>query len=290
MSRDVVRSRRRTASDAGSRIRLVVQADDFGMCHAVNEGVVRAFRDGILSQATVMVPCPWFPEAVALAKSERIPVGMHCTLTSEWENMRWRPLTHGASLVRRDGTFHESVQRAAAALRADEAAAELEAQVETMVASGLRPIYFDTHMGLVSKPAYRHVCERYERPFILPFVPRFLWLNSILILSPRPAAHKRRALLEYLAQLPPGTHFIQAHPGVPGEELRALAAPGSEALPWTEAYRASDLAALTDPQVLRIVAERDIELISVCEVEDSFSTSSPPGSAATRAAYTAPTG
>ena len=81
------------------RIRLIVQADDFGMCHAVNEGVVEAFLDGILTQATMMVPCPWFAEAADLAHRHGIPVGMHSTLTCEWDAMRWRPLTRGRSLA-----------------------------------------------------------------------------------------------------------------------------------------------------------------------------------------------
>ena len=54
-----------------SGIELVVQGDDFGMCHAVNTGVAEAFTNGILSQASTMVACPWFDEAAALAAAHR---------------------------------------------------------------------------------------------------------------------------------------------------------------------------------------------------------------------------
>ena len=249
-------------------IRLIVQADDFGMCHAVNQGVVRAFLEGILTQASVMVPCPWFPEAAVLAKRHGIPVGMHCTLTCEWDAMRWGPLTPGSSLVRPDGTFFESVERASAAVLTGEAAAELEAQADAMTALGLRPVFFDAHMGLVSRDACHHVCELYERPFILPVVPRFVWLQSFLVLSPRPAEEKRSTLLEYLENLPGGIHLIQAHPAVASAELRALAAPGSPAEPWTESYRVSDLCLLTDPEVKRLVKDRGMELISVADLDE----------------------
>jgi hypothetical protein len=239
------------------------------MCHAVNDGVVHAFRDGILTQASAMAPCPWFPEAAALARRHGIPVGLHGTLTCEWDAMRWRPLTAGPSLARPDGTFFESTAAAAVAARPDEAAAELEAQVDALAAHGLRPAWFDAHMGLVSREAWHRVCERHERPFILPFVPRFLWLRSFLVLSPQPADEKRRVLLGYLEALPPGLHLIQSHPAVASAELRALAAPGSPAEPWAEAYRVSDLALLTDPEVRGLVEERGVELVSVGDLDAS---------------------
>ena len=43
-----------------SEIRLVVQGDDLGMCRAVNEGIALAAIDGVLTQASVMAPTPWF--------------------------------------------------------------------------------------------------------------------------------------------------------------------------------------------------------------------------------------
>lgn len=239
------------------------------MCHAVNEGVVEAFVEGILTQASVMVPCPWFAEAADLALRHRIPVGMHCTLTCEWPSMRWRPLTRGASLVRADGTFHETVARAAAVVRPEEAAAELETQAQAMVELGLPPLYFDSHMGMVSRKAYHHVCELHRRPFILPIVSRFLWLNSLLVLSPRPAEEKRRVLVAYLEELPPGHHLIQSHPAVASGELRALAGRGASAEPWAETYRVSDLDLLTDPEVRGIVERRGIELVSVSDLDES---------------------
>ena len=82
-----------------SGIELVVQGDDFGMCHAVNTGVAEAFTNGILSQASTMVACPWFDEAAALAAEHDIPLGVHLTLTCEWDYLRWPPLTGGPSLA-----------------------------------------------------------------------------------------------------------------------------------------------------------------------------------------------
>lgn len=72
---------------------LIVQGDDFGMCHAVNEGIAQSFQSGILTQTSAMAPCPWMSEAAALARELQLPVGAHGTLTCEWDHLRWRPLT-----------------------------------------------------------------------------------------------------------------------------------------------------------------------------------------------------
>ncbi len=63
------------------RRRLIVNADDFGLSHSVNEAVVRAHREGILTTASLMVNEAGFEEAVGLAReSPKLGVGLHLTL------------------------------------------------------------------------------------------------------------------------------------------------------------------------------------------------------------------
>ena len=249
-----------------SEIRLIVQADDFGMCHAVNVGVLEAFRHGLVTQAMLMAPCPWYPEAAALAKQHGIPVGIHSTLTCEWDAMRWRPLTGGASLGEADGTFHRSIDAAAHAVDAADATRELLAQARRVGEAGLLPVSVDVHMGMVCEEATEVLCRRLRRPFLYPVFEPCLALDSFEVLSPRPAATKRTWLIEHLESLGPGTHFLQTHPGRAGPELAALARADSPVAPWAETYRASDLAVLVDPRVLRVVAARRIRLVSVAEL------------------------
>ena len=62
-------------------VRLIVNADDYGLSSSVNQAVVRAHREGILTSASLMVSEPGFDEAVALAKENpRLGVGLHLTL------------------------------------------------------------------------------------------------------------------------------------------------------------------------------------------------------------------
>ena len=73
---------------------LILNADDFGMCHAVNEAIFRALRDGIARSTSLMAPCPWALHALHfLADNPEIPFGIHLTAISEWADYRWGPVT-----------------------------------------------------------------------------------------------------------------------------------------------------------------------------------------------------
>ena len=73
---------------------VVIHADDLGMCQATLPAFVDLLAGGLVSSGSVMVPCPWFPQATALLRACPIAdVGLHVTLTSEWEAYRWRPLS-----------------------------------------------------------------------------------------------------------------------------------------------------------------------------------------------------
>src|SRR4051794_40972841 len=78
---------------------LILNGDDFGMNHATNVGTIKALRAGGLTSATIMVPCPWFPEVVDFAREDpKANLGLHLTLTSEWGRYKWGPVV-GRSVV-----------------------------------------------------------------------------------------------------------------------------------------------------------------------------------------------
>jgi chitin disaccharide deacetylase len=243
---------------ASGGVKLVVQSDDFGMCHAVNTGTVEAFVDGIVTQTTMMVPCPWFDEAVTLAHEHDIPVGVHLTLTCEWDNLRWRPMTGGRSLVADDGTFHRTVEAASAALDHAETVTELRAQVDRFIDAGLAINHLCPHMGMVATEAYGEIAERYAAPFLYPGVSRSLAFTSITFLSDRD--DKLAFLLRRLGKLAPGVHLLNAHCGTPSDELRSITGPGSAPFLYAEAYRRTDLEVLTHPDVLAAIDDLGIEL------------------------------
>ena len=243
--------------------RLIVRGDDFGMCHSVNEGIVRAFTEGILTQASVMVPCPWFTEAAHLARTYAIPVGIHQTLTCEWDYLRWRPLTNGPSLAAADGTFYRSVEEARAAVVHDEAVAELLAQAARFTSEGLVIDYLDVHMGAVAPQAYTEVADKLGELFVYSELARARGLTSIDGLSERDTSGKKDWLMAYLSELGPGLHMLVVHPAVAGPEIAAITGPDSVPYRWAEEYRIADLELLTDPEVAALIRARGIELTTV---------------------------
>jgi len=252
---------------AKGRVQLVVQGDDFGMCHAVNQGVETCFTAGILTQASMMAPCPWAEEAFSLARRHRIPLGLHQTLTCDWEHLRWRPLTNGRSLVGADGMFRSTVAEAAASVVVEEAVAELLAQADRVTSAGVRLGYLDLHMGPVCVPAYEAVSNKLGLPFLYPGLASSLRFASIEHLSPRPAGEKRAWLMSHLAGLFLGVHLLVCHPGVPGPELASVTTPESPVYRWAQEYRASDLEVLTDPEVRRAVEQHGVVLTSVAQAD-----------------------
>lgn len=140
----------RLGLDAGARA-IIINADDFGMCHAANEAIMQLLPAGLLDSTTLMVPCPWAPEALAFAAANPgLSVGVHLVLTSEWTDYRWRPLTGTAtSLVDESGYFPAEVLAVERQATIEDVAAELAAQLEQALAAGVDVTHLDSHMGAV---------------------------------------------------------------------------------------------------------------------------------------------
>lgn len=130
---------------------LIINADDFGMCHSVNEAVIRAFRAGMLRSTTLMAPCPWALHGLHfLAEHPEIDFGVHLTALSDWKDYRWGPLSlreKVPSLINQDGHFYnfEQMPHFLGQVKLDELEMEFRAQIEAVLAEGLKPSHLDWH-------------------------------------------------------------------------------------------------------------------------------------------------
>ncbi len=130
---------------------LIINADDFGMCHAINEAILRTLKEGVVSSTSLMAPCPWAPHAMRLLQEHPdIPFGIHLTAVGDTANYRWGPLTSkGAvpSLVDEAGYFYDFDRHPEFLVRArlDEVEAEFRAQIEAVLSARLRPTHLDWH-------------------------------------------------------------------------------------------------------------------------------------------------
>ena len=131
--------------------RILAHLDDVGS----TAGSVRAWRDlraaGVVRSASVMVPCPFYGLAAEDWQDDPAQdLGIHLTLTAEWEHYRWKPLIGPkGGLVDGDGFFHRRPETVAAYADPRAVADELHAQVDRARGDGLRPTHLDGHMGTV---------------------------------------------------------------------------------------------------------------------------------------------
>jgi chitin disaccharide deacetylase len=90
--------------------KLIVRGDDMGYSHSGNEALIKCFNEGIETSIEVIVPSPWFPEAVKMLEANaNVDVGIHLAITSEWDNVKWRPLTDCKSIKDPDGYFYPMI-------------------------------------------------------------------------------------------------------------------------------------------------------------------------------------
>ncbi len=91
---------------APKEIRLIIKGDDMGAGHGINTATIDAYKDGVLTATNIIVPGPWFLEAARLVnENPGLDVGVHLTITSEWQDIKWRPLTHALTNVDADRYF-----------------------------------------------------------------------------------------------------------------------------------------------------------------------------------------
>jgi predicted glycoside hydrolase/deacetylase ChbG (UPF0249 family) len=128
---------------------LIVNADDLGMHPAVNRGVLDAIENGIARSCSVMAPCPAAADALALLRERpHIPFGVHLTLVRDTPADTWTPLSRDVpTLVDRSGRLflHAEATQLLAGLRIDDVRREFRAQLDAILATGLRPTHLDFH-------------------------------------------------------------------------------------------------------------------------------------------------
>lgn len=260
-----------SASDVSPRpasLRLIVRADDMGATHSANLACVECHRNGIARSVEVMTPCAWFPEAVELlADTPGYDVGVHLTLTSEWDACKWRPLTSAASLTTPDGFFfpqtsqHEGTPPGRGFLqcgyRLDDVECELRAQIELALRRIRNVTHLSSHMGAPTcMPDLLEVTQRLADEYRLiletPAGARRLPVTRA------PGMSLAEALAGALEATSGGTYLFVEHPAYDDPETRAL---GHGQEPGLVARQRADVtAAFTSPAVRDVIRRRGIAL------------------------------
>lgn len=161
---------------------LIINADDFGLCHAANDAIFDLFESGNLKSSTIMMPCPMAKEAVRFAVAHpEYAIGVHLTLTNEWgEGWPWGPLTKGKSLRNPEGRMWPENEDFEAHCDYDETITEVRAQIRMAEKMGMHPTQIDNHMGslygmngkYLMLPKIFKVCGQMHYPFRMCTTPK----------------------------------------------------------------------------------------------------------------------
>jgi hypothetical protein len=242
-----------------------------GSSQASNEAVVRCFKDGVMRDVEVMAVGPWFPQAARLLRENPgLDVGLHLALTSEWDDVKWRPLTTAPSLVGRDGTFHPMIwphphygkERALKEQpwKLDEIERELRAQVELAKREVPQLSHLSDHMGFQALgPEVAALVKRLAAEYRLDIDPEALGARWVAWSGkPVTSAEKVASFTRVLEALSPGSWLFVDHPALDTPEMRATGHVGYEQV---AVDRQGVTDAWTSPAVKEIVKRRGIELI-----------------------------
>jgi len=152
---------------------VMLHADDIGMCSEANEAVIPYLLNDQIQSAAAMVPCPWFNDiADWYKKHPEEDIGLHLTLTSEWKNYRWGPVSNPSNvpeLIDPEGYMWRGVIDVVSRTPVTTIEKEVRAQIERAYERGIKPGHIDTHMGtLYSKVEYAEAFFKVAMEYGIP--------------------------------------------------------------------------------------------------------------------------
>jgi predicted glycoside hydrolase/deacetylase ChbG (UPF0249 family) len=270
---------------------LIIHADDVGMTHSVNAATIRALESGSVNSASVMVPCPWFPEIAEYLKAHPdVDFGLHLTLTSERVYYRWGPVASKdkvPSLVDKNGYFHHDWSRDTH-IDAKEAELELRAQIDRAYAMGLHPTHLDSHQyrlidnGKGLFEAFLRVAHAYKLPVFVahdwfaerPYLESSLSGEDIVIdhtvtIDPSVTPEKWATFYKTaLENLQPGITEFVIHVAFADDEMKAAT---RERDTWGAAWRQRDFDFFASDEFRRLLQQQNIKLITWRELARAIS-------------------
>jgi predicted glycoside hydrolase/deacetylase ChbG (UPF0249 family) len=265
---------------------LIVHADDLAVSHAQDSASFAALDRHAVSSASIMVPCPWLTEVAGYAKSHPdADLGLHLTLTSEWNTYRWGPAASRnevPGLLGPDGNLWPDVPFVVKHATAAEVEKEIRAQVERALHAGIHPTHLDSHMGTLFTPgyfpAYVKVAREYGLPFLAVRTPGGpAWMlellkdsdilpGAIAIAGPNvKPADWASYYLGVVRALKPGLTELIVHLAYDDAEMQAI----TEGHPdYGSAWRQRDFNVITGPEFQQALTDNHVILIGWKQIKE----------------------
>jgi Uncharacterized protein conserved in bacteria len=260
---------------------LVIHADDFGMSHTVNRAISESLEKGWVTSASILVPCPWFPEVVRFGKAHPdADLGIHLALNSEWNDYRWGPVSAKdkvPSLLDVAGYLPLDTPEVGKNAKMPEVETELRSQIERARNLGINLTHLDAHMGTaVSTPDLFQVYLKMGDAFHLPELlvrpsegqipsgvvapPEKVLVDQVLEMNPGvDAAHWLEWYEKALAPLKPGVYQLIVHLAYDDEEMRGATWDHPD---WGAAWRQQDFNMVKSAEFRKFLKEQGFVLMT----------------------------
>ncbi len=274
---------------------VILHIDDVGFSHASNVATFECLDFGIASCGSAIVPAPWFLETASICREKpSYDIGVHITLTSEYDYYRWRALSSvdtKTGLLDSERSLWRTAEEAIDRITTQAAEVEMRTQVQMAIDNGIDVTHIDTHMGTVMAPkflpSYLKIAREFNVPAFLPRVSRtelearglgaladfYLKLlddmekkgtpliDNIVTETMGDSPNKTEYYCKMFKEIKPGiTHFL-FHPAKVSPELKSI-------VPNSAKWRDLDYQAFTDPKLRECVKEYDLKVIGYREIRD----------------------
>lgn len=271
---------------------LIVHADDLGVSHSENEASILAMKTGSVTSASIMVPCPWFPEIATYASSHpKTDLGLHLTLTSEWKHYKWGTVAgrnEVPGLLNRKGYMYSSSDSVLKYARPTEVETELRAQIEKARQAGVDFTHLDSHMGtLFGSLDYAKILIKLGREYKVPVMLNQAGFKMMFnmdikdvitdkdvlvdqIYGANPADYKNGMATYYkgvIQSMKPGLNLIIVHAAYANDEMHAITTDHPE---WGAAWRQADFEFFTSEACSNILKEQKIQMVTWREIRDKL--------------------
>lgn len=269
--------------------RLIVRGDDMGSSRSANFASIETFVDGVETSIELMVVTPWFTEAAQLLRKHTgIDVGLHLVITSEWDGIKWRPLTQAPSLTDKDGYFlpmmgpnknYPGLSIMENSWKLEEIEREFRAQIEFALKHVPQISHLSGHMGSTGfHPDVVNLTEKLALEYDLPVMGRAtmqkIGMSGVTYDGPKiTSAEKEAAFIRMLGKLESGKSYMFVdHPAYNNLEMQGVSHIGYEDV---AVDRQGVTDAWTSPKVKQAVKDNNVELVNFITLAKALPRSTP---------------
>ncbi len=276
---------------------VIFHIDDIGFSHASNLAAFECLDFGVASCGSIITPAPWFLEVASIYKNNpKYDLGVHLTLTCEYDLYRWRALSTvdpKTGLLDSENSLWRTTEEAIINVTTEAAEIELRSQIQLALDNGIDVTHIDSHMETVANPkfirSYLKLAQEFEIPGFFPRVTRqelidrgledyisiyekmlsaieargFPLIDHMITHTGGEQVDKIEYYCKLFAEIKPGlTHFL-FHPAKMSPELIAIT-------PESATWRNQDYEAFIDSQIKACVEAQDIKVIGYRTLRDFF--------------------